>query len=80
MFAYYIILIYASISIHTDVWQICIDSVIGIVCRFYVNPDSKYLHVRFVIFSGSNAFILHAIYMIAPVFYDLIPKHWQSKT
>jgi hypothetical protein len=30
---------------------------IGIVYRFYVNlHDSKYLHVRFVICAGSNAY------------------------
>jgi hypothetical protein len=43
------------VSIHTDVWQICIDSVIGqySICRpFYVNPYSKYLYVRFVICAG----------------------------
>jgi hypothetical protein len=42
------------VSSHTDISQICIDSVIGIVCRFYVSLDSKYLHVRYVICAGSN--------------------------
>jgi hypothetical protein len=38
-------------------WNSCI-----LVYRFYVNPDSKYLHVRFVICAGSNAFINITLY------------------
>ena len=49
MFAYYIILVYASQFIQMFDKFASFDSVIGIVYRFYVNPDSKYLHVRFVI-------------------------------
>jgi hypothetical protein len=48
VFAYIISFWYTRLNSYTDFWQIYIDSVIGIVCRFYVNPDSKYLHVRFV--------------------------------
>ena len=37
---------------------------IGIVYRFYVNHDSKYLHVRFVVCAACwlyNAFILYML-------------------
>ena len=63
MFAYYIILVYASqFKQMFDKFALILSLpiAIGIVYRFYVNHDSKYLHVRFVICAGSNAFILHA--------------------
>ena len=64
MFAYYIILVYASQFIQMfDKFALILSLppiAIGIVYRFYVNHDSNYLHVRFVICAGSNAFILHA--------------------
>ena len=63
MFAYYIILVYASQFIQMfDKFALILSLPIAIVYRFYVNHDSKYLHVRFVICagSGSNAFKLHA--------------------
>jgi hypothetical protein len=65
MFAYYIILVYASQFIQMFdkfalILTLPLPITIGIVYRFYVNHDSKYLHVRFVICAGFNAFILHA--------------------
>jgi 4-hydroxybenzoate polyprenyltransferase len=66
MFAYYIILVYASQFIQIfDKFALILPLpiAIGIVYRFYVNlHDSKYLHVRFVVCACwlYNAFILHA--------------------
>jgi hypothetical protein len=65
---------HVRVSIHTDVWQICIDSVIRIVCRFYVNPDSKYLHVGFVICAGSIK-CLHITCLLWPYYTKALTKY-----
>jgi hypothetical protein len=66
MFAYYIILVYASHFIRMFdkfalILSLPLPIAIGIVYRFYVNHDSKYLHVRFVVYAGS---IMPSYYML----------------
>ena len=52
MFAFYIIFVYI-IQMFDIALILSLPIAIGIVYRFYVNHDSKYLHVRFVVCAGS---------------------------
>ena len=65
MFAYYIIFVYIiqMFDKFALILSFALIFAIGIVYRFYVNHDSKYLHVRFVVCAGSiyNAFILYML-------------------
>ena len=53
MFAYYIIFVYIIQMFDKFALILSLHIAIGIVYRFYVNHDSKYLHVRFVVCAGS---------------------------
>jgi hypothetical protein len=53
MFAYYIIFVYIIQMFDKFALILSLPIAIGIVYRFYVNHDSKYLHVRFVVCAGS---------------------------
>ena len=54
MFAYYIILVYIIQMFDKFALILSLHIAIGIVYRFYVNHDSKYLHVCFVVCAGSR--------------------------
>jgi hypothetical protein len=54
MFAYYIIFVYIIQMFDKFALILALPIAIGIVYRFYVNHDSKYLHVRFVVCAGGS--------------------------